>query len=334
MDRKQKTKNRILSVLCGHSGPISSGKITELLHSAGVMVSERTVRLHLVEADAEGLTENHPRKGRTITPRGLEEIRVSQAVQRVGYLSAKIDQMTYRMSFDLQRRSGTVVVNTSIVDIPLLYRYSRDICEVFRRGYAMGTRMCLLTEGERIGDTIIPPGKVGFCTVCTITINGVLLKHGIPATSRFGGLLELRNGEPTRFVEVIHYDGTSIDPLEVFIRSGMTNYHGAISDGNGRVGASFRELPAGCREAVVHLGEELDAIGLGAIADIGLADQAIHGVPVAPGRIGMILIGGLNPIAILEERNHRVDSMALSGLLEFNRLHSYEELPKRLKRLL
>ncbi len=334
MDKKQKTKNMILSVLCGHPDPISSGKITERLHAAGVTLSERAVRLHLAETDDEGLTENHPRKGRTITPLGVEELRVSQAIQRVGYLSAKIDQMTYRMGFDLQRRSGTVVVNTSIVDIPLLYRYVRDVCEVFRQGYAMGNRMCLLTEGERIGEVTIPRGKVGFCTVCSITINGVLLKHGIPSTSRFGGLLEMRGGQPTRFVEVIHYDGTSIDPLEVFIRSGMTDYHGAITGGNGRIGASFRELPADSRELVLHLAEELDAIGLGAIMEIGMADQAVHGVPVSPGRIGMILIGGLNPIAILEERNHRIDSMALSGLLEFNRLHSFEELPQRLKRLL
>ena len=47
----------------------------------------------------------------------------------------------------------------------------------------------------------------------SITLNGVLLKHGIPTTSSFGGLLELREGRAIRFVEMIHYDGTSIDPL-------------------------------------------------------------------------------------------------------------------------
>ena len=86
----------------------------------------------------------------------------------------------------------------------------------------------ILAPGEQIGSLTVPPDRIGFCSVCSITINGVLLKHGVPTTSRFGGLLELRDRTPVRFVEMIHYDGTSIDPLEVFIRSGMTDYHGAI----------------------------------------------------------------------------------------------------------
>ena len=38
----------------------------------------------------------------------------------------------------------------------------------------------------------------------------------------------------------VNYDGTSIDPLEVFIRSGMTDNIGVVKTGNGRIGASFR----------------------------------------------------------------------------------------------
>ena len=48
------------------------------------------------------------------------------------------------------------------------------------------------------------------------------------------------------------------------------------------------------------------------------------------GRIGAVVIGGLNPPAILEELGVRVVSRALSGLLEFNRLFPYEELPSRI----
>ena len=51
---------------------------------------------------------------------------------------------------------------------------------------------------------------------------------------------------------------------------------------------------------------------------------------VASHRIGAVVIGGLNPVAILEELGMRVLSKALSGLLEFNRLFRYEELPERL----
>ena len=191
----------------------------------------------------------------------------------------------------------------------------------------MGNRCAVFGPGEVVGEMTVPTGKVGFCTVCSITLNGVLLKHGVPTASRFGGLLELRDGRATRFVEMIHYDGTSIDPLEVFIRSRMTDYRGAIRDGNGLIGASFRELPEDSRELVQSLSERLSEVGLGAFLEVGMPGQQVLGLPVSQGRIGSVVIGGLNPIAILEELGHRVESRALSGLLEYNRMYSYEELP-------
>ncbi len=334
MDNKQRNTLAILSALRDSRGPVTSTQVSKILRSAGHNISERSIRLYLSGTDADGLTLRHSRKGRTLTDRGIDALRASQALEHTGYLSAKIDQMTYLMGFDLQRRSGTVVVNTSVVDPQALYEHVDDVCEVFSQGCAMGNLLCLLGPGQSLGELIIPQDKVGFCTVCSITINGVLLKHGIPTTSRFGGLLEIQDGSPTRFVEMIHYDGTSIDPLEVFIRSGMTDYHGTIRGGSGRIGASFRVLPADSRELVLHLADKLDMIGLGAFMEIGLPGQPILGVPVLPNRIGSIVIGGLNPIAILVERNKEVTSRALAGLMEFNRLFHFESMKDRLRQLL
>jgi repressor of nif and glnA expression len=148
--------------------------------------------------------------------------------------------------------------------------------------------------------------------------------------SRFGGLLELQERKATRFVEMITYDGTSIDPLEIFIRSGMTDYLGAITSGDGRIGASFREIPAASRDLVVSLAGQLDRIGLGAFMRIGYDGQALLEVPVNQGRAGAIVIGGLNPASIFEERGHRVAVRALAGFLEFNRLYPYKELSREI----
>ncbi|MBD3317973.1 MAG: DUF128 domain-containing protein, partial [Chitinivibrionales bacterium] len=257
-----------------------------------------------------------------------------QVVHRIGYFSARIDQMTYAMTFDMPRRSGTVLVNVSLVDPAVLARHIEEIRKVFAKGYAMGTHVMLAEPGDNVGGVDVPKDKVGFCTVCSITLNGVLLKHGVPSMSRFGGLLELDDGKPRRFVEVIHYDSTSIDPLEVFIRSGMTGYRKAIVDGSGRIGASFRDLPANSRELVVHIAERLKDVGLGGFLTIGLPGQSVFDVPVSEGRLGAVVIGGLNPIAILEEAGIRVVSRAMSGLVEYNRLYSFEELPQRLRSLL
>ncbi|MBW8000736.1 MAG: DUF128 domain-containing protein [Planctomycetes bacterium] len=334
MRKKLDKKLAILNVLKEQSGPASSAKIAQSLSLSGFDFSERTVRFYLKELDDAGLTIANGKKGRTITEMGLAELQSSQLPQRQAYLSAKIDQMIYRMNFDLPMRSGTVVVNTSLVEPYRLESCAEKICKVFAKGYGMGKLLTLFGPGETIGELVIPKDKVGFCTVCSITINGILLKHGIPMTSRFGGLLKLKDGKALRFVEMIHYDGTSIDPLEVFIRSGMTDYHGAIEDGNGLIGASFREVPGESRQRLINIGERLEEIGLGAIMELGLQSQPLLDIPVSPGRVGAIVVGGLNPISILEEKQHRVFSRALSGLVEYDRLFNYEEFPARLQKYL
>ncbi|MCX5798973.1 MAG: DUF128 domain-containing protein [Proteobacteria bacterium] len=252
-------------------------------------------------------------------------------MERVGFLSAKIDRMTYQMNFDLNTTSGTVVINITLVEPGQFAKNIPYISKVFADGYAMGHLMTFLAPGENLGHINVPEGMIGVGTVCSITLNGVLLKHGIPTVSRFGGLLELHDKKPVRFVEIIMYDGTSIDPLEVFIRSGMTNYLGAIKTGDGKIGASFREFPAESRDTVEHLAEKLKRIGLGGFVKIGRPGQSLLDIPVSEGRIGAIVIGGLNPVSILEETGVRVYSRALAGLIDFNRLFRYEEMENRIR---
>jgi HTH-type transcriptional regulator, global nitrogen regulator NrpRI len=333
MDKKQRNCAAILGALHKIGSPASSVSLAQFLAAAGHNLSERTVRLYLGQLDAQGLTT--PRgKRRMITEKGLAELRAVDTFQRIGYLSAKIDQMAYSMTFDMVTRTGLVVVNMSVVDPRQLAACKDDVCKVFAQGYAMGSLLALLAPGESLGAWTVPPDRLGFCTVCSITLNGVLMKHGVPTTSRFGGLLELRDGRATRFVEMIHYDGTSIDPLEVFIRSGMTDYRGAIRDGNGLIGAGFREMPENSRDLAVQLAERVSAIGLGGFMEIGWPGQPVLELPVTPGRIGVVVIGGLNPIAVLEEHGYRVQSRALAGLLEYSRLFRYDELPKVLRQYL
>ncbi len=64
--------------------------------------------------------------------------------------------------------------------------------------------------------------KVGLATVCSIAVNGALLKASVPVNSKFGGVLQMRNHRPLRFVELIYYTGNSMAPSEIFIRAKMT----------------------------------------------------------------------------------------------------------------
>jgi len=331
MQEKQKRiRQIILNVLKDADKPLSSVKINEDLFARGLDISERTVRLYLQSLHEEGLAEKSNRRCHRITSRGILEVESSHTMERVGFLSARIDQMTYRMNFDLASLTGTVVVNVTNTHARHVHENISLIKQVYEQGYAMGNLIAVLPPGEKVGYTKVPDDMVGIGTVCSITLNGVLLKYGIPTVSRFGGLLEIKDRKPTRFVEIIMYEGTSLDPLEVFIRSGMTNYIGAVNTGSGRIGASFREFPSASRDMVEDLARRLNAIGLGGFMRIGRPSQTLLEIPVGEGRFGAIVIGGLNPVAILEENGVRVHSRALAGLIDFKRLFHYSKLEEML----
>ena len=330
-DQIERKRLAILRVLLENKRPVSSKEITEILDRQGYSTTERTVRFHLQATDDQGLTSYIGRKGRILTDAGREELSRARAHEKVGFLSCRISQMTYAMDFDYHTRKGKLVVNVSYLAREHASRAAELMSRVFDAGYAMGTMLCLFDEGEEPGELRIPRGHVGIGTVCSITLNGILLREAVPVHSLFGGLLELRDRQASRFVEIINYNGTTIDPLEVFIKSGMTDYLGATASGNGLIGASFREIPADARTRVAEIADELEEIGLKGFFALGKPNQSLLDIPVGYGNVGAIIIGGLNPVAILEESGIPVESKALSSLVEYSSLFHYRELKDRLK---
>jgi len=332
-DEVEQKRLLILKALRESSLPLSSGTIHEQLLSKGIDISERTVRFHLKALDGLGLTKYKEKKGRFLTTKGLEEIAKAQVYYQVGYLSSKIDEMTYKMSFDPSDARGTVLINFSTLD-----KFYRDVVPdlvspTFSSGLAHGALMCLFDEGERIGDSVVSRGKFGIGTVCAITFNGALIKAGIPVKSIFGGLLEISNDTPNRFTAIIHYGGTSLDPLEIYISSGMTSTISACISGKGQIGASFREIPAAAREKTIEIDALLKRRGLGGFLKLGYPSQSLLGIPVGDRRVGLVIAGGLNATAPIGEQGIPIKSIALSGLIDYSKLFHYEELKKRLSEL-
>lgn len=330
----EKKRLAILRILQQSNAPVGSKAIREHLLAMGYDISERTVRFHLLAMDESLLTENIGRKGRIITEFGRSELAKARVFDKVGFLTAKIDRMTYEMSFDLESLEGTVVVNISLLEIKDLKESVPLMERVYGAGFAMGEMIGFFEPGEQVGDLYIPKGWVGIGTVCSITLNGAMLARGIPTNTRFGGLLEIEDGKPSRFVAIINYDGTTIDPLEIFIKSKMTDYLGATSTGNGQIGASFREVPAAARERVIELQNELSKVGLGGFLEIGMPGQALRDIPINEGHVGAIVIAGLNPVAILVESGIEVHSRALAGLIDYRKLFHYSALGRKTAHLM
>jgi repressor of nif and glnA expression len=332
-ERTERKRLHILKILKESKQALGSLQIAEQLNNQGVEISERTVRFHLLALDRQGFTRNMGTHGRQITKLGEAELSRARIFEKVGFLNAQIDQMTYRMSFNPTSLEGTVIVNASLLRKKDLMDHFPLMLKVFESGYSMGRLLTLFRPTEQVGEMIVPKGYIGVGTVCSVSLNGVLLAYGIPTVSRFGGLLEIQAGKPVRFVAIINYDGTTLDPLEIFITSRMTRYTEAVETGNGLIGVGFREIPAASRDRVVDLAARLERIGLGGIMEIGWPGQPLLEVPIDEGRIGAIVIGGLNPVAILEEHGIEVASRALSGLVDYRRLFPYAELAQRLGNL-
>ena len=105
---------------------------------------------------------------------------------------------------------------------------------------------------------------------------------------------------------------------------------GPRGPGNGLIGASFREVPADSRDHVLDLGAQMDKGGLGGLFLVGWPGQPLLEIPVSEGRLGLVVVGGLNPVAILEEKGIQVHRTgALAGLIDYERLFRYEELGDR-----
>ena len=144
--------------------------------------------------------------------------------------------------------------------------------------------------------------------------------------SKSGDLIQIRNFEPLRFVDLIKYTSISLDPSEVFITAKMTSVNEAIKDGNGKVLASFWEIPALARLGVETVIKELEVAGIRDLIILGRASEPVCELPVALNRVGMILSDGLNPAAAAAESGVEMVNHAMSGVIDFKKLRNFWDL--------
>ena len=316
-----KTMLAILKVLDKSPETITgSREISKRLTEYGVDLTERTVRYHLRILDERGYTEVYGKEGRKITEKGKEELKHAHVSEKVGFVISKIETLSYLTTLDLETMDGKIILNISYFPENNLAEMLELMRKIFQSPYVMSDRLILRHGGEKIGDILVPEGKIGVGTVCSVTINGIFLKAGIPVSSKFGGVLEIDGGEASRFTSLISYEGSSVDPLEIFIRSKMTNVIGAVKNHSGKILASYREIPVVCLDEAKRLKQKIMERGIGGILLIGQPNSPLLGVPVGIDKVGMIIVGGLNPVAALEESGVMTESKAMSTLYEYSQL--------------
>jgi hypothetical protein len=316
----------ILRVLNESPEPLGARIIARQLKDYGINLTERAVRYHLKLMDGRGLTRAVGRDGRLITPSGIEELQNALVGDKVGFIINRIELLAFRTTFDWNSQSGLVPINTSLFPAEKFPPALKAMREAFKAGLCVSELVAVAEEGEKIGETIVPQGKVGFATVCSIVINGALLRAGIPMDSRFGGILQIRNYKPLRFVELIHYAGSSLDPSEIFIRGKMTSAGEVARRGEGKVLANFRDIPAQCRSIAETAMAKLKEAHLGGLVVMGNTSEPVCEVPVEPNKVGIVLFGGLNPVAAAQETGIEAENVAMSSVIDYRQLRSFWEL--------
>jgi repressor of nif and glnA expression len=97
-------------------------------------------------------------------------------------------------------------------------------------------------------------------------------------------------------------------------------------EGQGRILANFREIPAICQPLAEKVVAGLKAANLNGLLMMGEVSKPLCKVPVELNKVGIILTGGLNPVAAAVESGIEVDNHAMSTVMEYQDLIKFWDL--------
>ena len=299
----------ILRVLANRDQPTGSKVIADELKEKGFNLGERAVRYHMQILDEKGYTEKKGYSGRVITDLGREKLEKGLIYDQVDFIYSKFEEMIYLTDFTYMTRQGNVVVNTSTL-------YNEESIEIMKEIYKSGLSVSPYVNINEDKTT----GEIEVTTICGTTIDGVLLKEGIPTQPQYGGLLKIENNQPVKFTEIISYKKTSVTPLDAFANSSLTSVLDVITKGSGLIPANFRLIPGVARERTIEIVKELIQIGIGGVIGISKEGEDLLGLPVPDGMVGMAIIGGITPFCAVKEMGGDIDLKIAEKLQDFNSL--------------
>jgi len=313
----------ILRVINSSDKPMGARSISDELSNRGYEVGERAVRYNLKIMDEVGFTKKEGYSGRTLTPLGKRELSDALVDDRIGFVNARIEEYMYRSSFDPDSDKNWVVVNTSLLYKMDFERALEIMNLVFDAGFAVSGRVLIQDEGEDMGGFAIPKGYLGISTVCSITVDGMLLRAGIPVNSTFAGVVELSGGSLSQFTDLIAYAGSSLDPMRVLMSRKTTRVGEAVKSGNGSLLANLREIPVAATDQAYDLLEKAKISGIGGLMAISEPGEPNMGCPVGAGKVGITFCAGVNGVVAAEELGIDIKTMPISSIQDYGRMKEF-----------
>lgn len=164
-------------------------------------------------------------------------------------------------------------------------------------------------------DPRIPSGYVGFLSVCSITMDGVLQKMGVPVNMAYGGVIEIEEGVPAGFSNLIGYRGTTIDPLSLFISSKKTSIGKTCRENTGSVLANVRQVPEDAADIVSEGAGLMRECGFLFPADTG---SGVLNTPRESSRISLVAYSGMNLIGNAVEKGFSLKNEIGAGNMPYS----------------
>lgn len=250
---------------------------------------------------------------RLINPKPVLK-KVKQGPQeKVKFLLSKAWNLINMVSFDPETHEGQVITNISHVNKEDL----EDALDVFTEVMSK-PEYCVSKYFKIIPD--LKEGKSSIATVCSLTVEGILNKRGIPASPQYGGVLETQIKNP-RFIELTAYSGSSLDPHEIYLTKGMTSVLEAVNS-SGRILASLKEIPYIARPETLDILDEIKKIGF-SILEVGKPSELIYNAKVERYHAGIVTPGGLNPIAAIREVGIHVEPKAVEAMMDVSQMEEF-----------
>ena len=278
----------------------------------GFVLSDRAVQYYLSYLDTMGFTEKIGNQGRILTRAGLDETDNALVDDRIGFVISKLERLAYRSTFDPATSTGDVAYNLSIVPIESFEKVKTAFDEVVKAGCGFFNSYRILDRDPRV-----PSGSVGFITLCSISMDGVFQRNGIPVKMAYGGRLEIEQGTPRQFKDLIGYRGTTIDPLELFISSGLTSISAYARSKTGIALANVREVPCSAKKKVEETISLMNTCGF--VFPVAMGNQVFN-LPSNPFRISIVAFSGLNYIGNTVEHGIEITTEIGAGNIQFSKV--------------
>jgi len=243
----------------------------------------------------------------TITPTLKSGESIKQP--KIPFLLSKSWNLIQQVNFDVEKRKGDIISNVSFLDKDDLDKAMTIMEDTYN------SNPKYINPYYKLIDHPYDDDKIGIATICSLSIDGLLINNGIMCNPIYGGLLELT--EPPLFIDLISYNGTTIDPHKIFLSKNMTSISSNM--GTKKILASFKEIPYVARDYAVHLLDILKNTGF-SIYKIGKPREVTYNAKADNYNFGVVAGSGLNTIGAIKEKEISIKVKAIEKLIPFEEM--------------